>query len=86
MHQVGRDSKSIVLISLNPVLHALSTSEVSRNFMNSGLHIPCNTIMGEIFIYWYIASFLSFVLCGFILDILRRLLRKSVRNNMQDGR
>ncbi|PKM73702.1 MAG: hypothetical protein CVU91_01195 [Firmicutes bacterium HGW-Firmicutes-16] len=80
MHQIGQDSKSIILISLNPFLSALSKSEVSRTFMNSGPLVPCHTIMGEISLYWYIASFLSFTLIGIIVDILRHLIRKTLRN------
>lgn len=75
-HQIGRDSKSIVLISLNPILNALAMDDVTRTFMNSGFSVPCNTITGEISIYWYIASFLTFLSFGMILDLIRYFLRK----------
>ena len=75
-HQIGRDSKSIILISLNPILNALAGEDITRTFMNSGPRIHCNTILGEISIYWYLASFLTFVAVGSIIDLIRYVLRK----------
>lgn len=71
MHQIGQDSKSIVLISLNPVLSVISRTDSLRAFMNSGMQLPCRTIMGSISVYWYMASILSFLVYGLILDGIR---------------
>jgi hypothetical protein len=77
MHQIGRDSKSIVLISLNPILSAFSSNDCLREFMNGGPKIPSNTIIGEISIYWYIASFLSLFITGLVIDVIRLIFRKN---------
>jgi hypothetical protein len=74
-HQIGRDPKSIVLISLNPILNLISDSEAGRQFMNLGPKIAIRTIIGEISIYWYIGSLVSFLMYGLLLDGLKRLLR-----------
>ncbi|MEG2640636.1 MAG: hypothetical protein RSA18_03945 [Bacilli bacterium] len=72
MHQIGQDSKNIVLIGLNPILHMISNSEgVIYDFMQSGLSISCDTIVGHISIYWYIGSVLTFIVYGIILDGIR---------------
>lgn len=68
MHQIGQDSKSIILIYLNPVLRIISRSDMGRAFMNSGLQVACGTITGYISIYWYIGSIVSFIIYGLILD------------------
>ncbi|PYG89576.1 hypothetical protein LY28_00796 [Ruminiclostridium sufflavum DSM 19573] len=71
MHQIGQDSKSIVLIGLNPILSVISNNDSLLAFMNSGMELPCRTIMGSISVYWYIASILSFIVYGGILDFIR---------------
>ncbi|MBY2478835.1 MULTISPECIES: hypothetical protein [Clostridioides] len=78
MHQIGQDSKSIVLISLNPILSIISRTDSFLVFMDSGMQIPCRTIMGSISIYWYIASILSFLIYGIILDLIRVIISKIV--------
>jgi len=75
-HQIGQDSKSIVLIGINPILNTLADYEVTREFMNSGFVVKCGTIAGEISIYWYIGSFLTMLLYGCILDLLKCLINK----------
>jgi len=75
MHQTGRDSKSIVLIYLNPVLMIISRSDIGRDLMDSGLQISSRTIMGHISIYWYIGSVVTFIIYGLILDGFRYVLR-----------
>ncbi|MEL7647387.1 MAG: hypothetical protein AAGU76_04805 [Sedimentibacter sp.] len=75
MHQVGQDSKSIVLIYLNPILRIISRSDTGRSFMNSGLQISSRTIMGYISIYWYIGSIVTFIVYGLILDGFRYALK-----------
>lgn len=76
MHQIGQDSKSIILISLNPILSIISDTDSFFVFMNSGMQIPCRTITGSISIYWYIASILSFLIYGIILDLIRIIISK----------
>lgn len=76
MHQIGQDSKSIILISLNPILSKISRTDSLLSFMNSGMQIPCGTIMGTISVYWYVASILSFLVYGVILDCVRLIILK----------
>lgn len=78
MHQIGQDSKSIVLIGLNPILSIISRTDSFLVFMDSGMQIPCRTIMGSISIYWYIASILSFLIYGIILDLIKAIICKIV--------
>lgn len=76
MHQIGQDSKSIVLIYLNPVLRIISRSDIASAFMNSGMKVSSGTIIGHISIYWYIGSIVTFIIYGLILDGFRYLLRR----------
>ena len=72
MHQMGQDSKSIVLIRFNPILNMIAESDgFLYSFMKSGLQISCNTIEGQISIYWYIGSVLVFIFYGVILDCIK---------------
>lgn len=75
MHQIGQDSKSIVLIYLNPVLRIISRSDTGSVFMDSGLQVSSRTIMGHISIYWYIGSVVTFIIYGLILDGFRYVFR-----------
>lgn len=79
MHQIGQDSKSIVLIYLNPVLRIISRSDIGRDFMNSGSQVSSRTIMGYISIYWYIGSVVTNIIYGLIFDGLRYVLRSITR-------
>lgn len=48
MHQIGQDSKSIVLIRFNPLLNIIADSQGPLySLMDSGLQVPCNTITGH---------------------------------------
>lgn len=76
MHQIGQDSKSIVLIYLNPVLRIISRSDIGRAYMNSGMKVPSGTIIGYISIYWYIGSVVTLIIYGLILDGFRYLFRR----------
>mgnify|MGYP000039172010 CR=1 FL=1 len=76
MHQIGQDSKSIVLIHLNPILKIISRSDMLSAFMNSGLQVSSGTIVGHISIYWYIGSIVTLIIYGLILDAFRYLLRR----------
>lgn len=75
IHQIGQDSKSIVLIYLNPILRTMSRSDIVRDFMNSGLQVSSGTIIGHISIHWYIGSIVTFIIYGLILDVFKYLLR-----------
>lgn len=68
MHQIGQDSKSIVLIGLNPILSFISSNDSLLEVMNAGRQVPCRTITESISIYWYIASVISFVIYGVIIS------------------
>ena len=68
MHQIGQDSKSIMLIGFNPVLNMIASNEALNQFMQSGPEVTCNTIVGTISIYWYIGSVLTLMGYGLCLD------------------
>ena len=77
MHQVGQDSKSIVLIGFNPVLKMIANTQGTLyNLMDSGCQVSCNTIVGQISIYWYIGSVVTFMFYGSILDGIKMLYRR----------
>ncbi|MCL2113110.1 hypothetical protein [Lactococcus protaetiae] len=76
LHQVGQDSKSFILIALNPILFMLGQGEESLTFMNSGFQINAQTIDGMISIYWYIASILTFAFYGGIIDFMRYTIKR----------
>lgn len=76
MHQIGQDSKSIVLISLNPILRAISRWDAGLVFMNAGLQVPCDTIARSISIRWYVGTFVTFAAYGLLLDGVRALIRR----------
>ena len=84
MHQIGQDSKSIVLIYLNPLLRMISRSDVACAFMNSGMKVSSRTIIGYTSIYWYTGSVLTFIIYGLILDGFRYLLRR-IRNSTKQA-
>lgn len=68
MHQIGQDSKSIVLIRLNPLLNVIADQDTLYNLMDLGWQVPCNTITGQISVYWYIGAVLTFLFYGIVLD------------------
>ena len=81
MHQIGQDSKSIVLIGFNPLLNMIADSQGSLyGLMGSGWQVPCNTITGHISIYWYIGSVVTFLFYGIVLDGINLLFHKLMRN------
>lgn len=72
MHQIGQDSKSIVLIRLNPILNMIADSDgFLHSFMETGFQVSCNTLNGQISIYWYIGSVLTLLLYGTVLDSIK---------------
>lgn len=71
MHQIGQDSKSIGLIEFNPLLNMVADSDTLYAFMESGLQVSCNTIEGQISIYWYIGAVVTFIIYGAILDCIK---------------
>ncbi len=44
MHQIGHDSKGIVLIGLTPILNALAKGDAANEFMDSGFQVACKTV------------------------------------------
>ena len=53
------DDMNILLIGLNPVLNILDDSKVIRDFMNSNIYL------------WNVASLVTNILYGIILDFIR---------------
>ena len=77
MHQIGQDSKSIILIGFNPVLKMIADPQGTLYaLMNSGWQVSCNTIVGQISIYWYIGSVVTFMFYGIVLDGIKMLYHK----------
>lgn len=77
MHQIGQDSKSIVLIRFNPLLNMIAGAQGPLyEMMGSGRQVPCNTITGQISIYWYIGSVLTFLFYGIVLEGIKMLFHK----------
>lgn len=56
---LGIDDMNILMIGLNPILNLLDNSKVIRDFMNSGTYL------------WHIASIITNILYGLILDFIR---------------
>ena len=82
MHQIGQDSKSIVLVRFNPLLNIIVDLQGSLYYlMESGWQVSCNTIAGQISIHWYIGAVLTFLLYGIILDGINMLFGKFRRKN-----
>jgi len=81
LHQIGQDSKSVVLIGFNPILKMLSYNDVAREFMNLGFSVKCETIAGEISIYWYIGSVITMAFYGIILDLIKCIIIKISRRS-----
>jgi len=79
LHQIGQDSKNIILIGFNPILNLLSSSDAANTFVNSGIAVKCATIEGSISIYWYIASVLTMAFYGMVLDAVRCMVKKAKR-------
>lgn len=76
MHQIGQDSKSIILIGLNPILELMSKSEACNKFMNSGMKVGCASIEGEISILWYIGAVITNLIYGVVLDLAKEICKK----------
>lgn len=60
----GMDDMNIFMIGLNPILNLLDDSNIIRDFMNSGNYL------------WHIASFITNILYGLILDFIRTKIKK----------
>ena len=56
---LGLDDMNILMIGLNPLLNLLDDNKVICDFMNSGMYL------------WHIASFMTNILYGIILDIIK---------------
>ncbi len=79
-HYSGGDSKSIVLISLHPVLSPLARTDWSREWLNAGRIVPAATVTRAFSVRWYYAHLACAVTAGAALDgiklLVLRLLRK----------
>lgn len=77
MHQIGQDSKSILLIGCNPLLKMIAdTRGALFALMESGWQLSCDTIAGQISVYWYIGSLVTFMFYGLVLDGIKVLYRR----------
>ena len=62
---LGQDDMNILMIGLNPILNLLDNSKAVRDFMNSNTY------------FWHIASFITNVLYGLILDLIKIKMKNS---------
>ena len=75
MHQIGQDSKNIVLIQFNPILLVLERNIL--DLMNKGYQIPSGNLSGTISIYWYIGSVVTFAFYGGVIDMIRYVIKSN---------
>ncbi len=61
---LGHDDMNIFMIGLNPLLNLLDNSKVICDFMNSGSYL------------WHIASIITNIMYGLILDFIRVKIKK----------
>ncbi len=80
-HYSGGDPKSIVLISLHPVLSPLSRADLAREWLNAGTIVPAATILGEFSVRWYYAHLLCAIVMGGALDGVKMLVRRLYRRS-----
>lgn len=71
IHYKGQDPYGIVLFHLNIILKNLIYNESVNNLVKTGPKITCGSLTGEIYIYWYIAHFISFMIYGLVLDLIK---------------
>lgn len=64
LNVLGMDDMNIFMIGLNPILNLLDDSKVICDFMNSSSYM------------WHIASFITNILYGLILDLIRIKIKK----------
>lgn len=64
LNVLNMDDMNILMIGLNPILNILDDSSVICDFMNSGNYL------------WHIASFITNVLYGVIIDFVRIKIKK----------
>lgn len=64
LNVLDMDDMNILMIGLNPILNILDDSSAICDFMNSGSYL------------WHIASFITNVLYGLILDFIRIKIKK----------
>ena len=62
---LGQDDMNILMIGLNPILNLLDNSKAVRDFMNSNTY------------FWHIASLITNILYGLILDFIRIRMKNS---------
>jgi len=65
LNVLGIDDMNILMIGLNPLLNLLDDSKAIRDFMNSGSCL------------WHVASFITNILYGLILDFIRVKIKNS---------
>lgn len=76
MHYQGNDSHGIVLFHMNVLLKSVLYNDVVVSIVQSGPKIPCGSVAGEVYLYWYAAHFITFVLYGLFFDSVKALFRK----------
>ncbi len=75
-HYQGNDPHGIVLFHMNLLLKSVLYNDLVVSIVQSGPRIACGSVAGEVYVYWYVAHFISFMLYGLLLDSLKALFPK----------
>lgn len=75
-HYQGHDPHGIVLFHMNVLLKSVLYNDYVVNIVQSGPKIPCGSVAGEVYVYWYAVHFITFVLYGLILDFTKALFHR----------
>lgn len=79
MHYRGQDSHGIALFHLNIILKSILHNSLVLSFVKLGPKISCGSVAGEIYVFWYVLHFISFVIYGLTFDIIKLTFKKVLR-------
>lgn len=75
-HYQGNDPHGIVLFHMNVLLKSVLYNDFVVSIVQSGPKIACGSVAGEVYVYWYAAHFITFVLYGLFFDSIKALFHK----------
>ncbi|CAG7616707.1 hypothetical protein PAESOLCIP111_01935 [Paenibacillus solanacearum] len=84
---VGNDESNILLIGLNPILHAIAYTEPLRHWIFDYANVPHPEYSASVGVRFpaYALHFLSFVLMGALIDAAIRRIRRRAGGGMESG-
>lgn len=85
IHYKGQDSHGIVLFHTNIILKNLLYNELVNSIIRTGPKIVCGSLTGEIYVFWYIAHFITFIIYGLVLDLVRHVIRRVRGSNAKEN-